>query len=87
MDRKTQIEKLKDDESYYGSFGKQFLSNSDIYALLNNPLEFKKPSPPNPAFAIGGYFHTCILEPNKLDKYKVIKSTTRNTKVYKEAAG
>jgi hypothetical protein len=40
-----------------------------------------------PAFLIGGYFHTCILEPDKIDKYKVVKSTTRNTKAYKDVAG
>ena len=87
MDNKKILEKLKDDEHYYGEFGKQFLSNSDIRALLTNPLDFKKPSPPNPAFVVGGYFHTSILEPDKLDKYKIVKSTTRNTKAYKEIAG
>ena len=87
MDKKEIIERLKNDEDYYGDFGKQYLSNSDISSLLNNPLEFKKPSPPNPAFVIGGYFHTCILEPHKLDKYKIIKASTRNTKAYKEIAG
>ena len=87
MDKKDIIEKLRDDEHYYGDFGKQYLSNSDISALLNNPLDFKKPSPPNPAFVVGGYFHTTILEPEKLDKYKIIKSSTRNTKAYKELAG
>lgn len=87
MDNKKAIERLRNDEDYYGDFGKTYLSNSDISALLNNPLEFKKPSPPNPAFLIGGYFHTCILEPHKLDKYKIVKSSTRNTKAYKEIAG
>ena len=71
-------------EDYYGEFGKQYLSNSDISALLNNPLDFKKQMPPSPALVVGGYFHTCILDPHKLDKYKVIKSSTRNTKLYKE---
>lgn len=33
---------------------------------------------------IGGYFHTIILEPGKVDQYKIIKSTSRNTKIYKE---
>ena len=84
MDKKEIIERLRNDEDYYGEFGKQYLSNSDISSLLNNPLEFKKPSPPNPAFVIGGYFHTCILEPHKLDKYKIVKASTRNTKAYKE---
>jgi hypothetical protein len=87
MDNKEILEKLRDDEHYYGDFGKQFLSNSDISSLLNNPLDFKKPSPPNPAFVVGGYFHTCILEPDKLEKYKIVKSSTRNTKAYRDVAG
>ena len=33
---------------------------------------------------IGGYFHTIILEPEKVDSYKIIDATTRNTKKYKE---
>ena len=32
-------------------------------------------------------FHTAILEPDKLKKYKVIESSTRNTKHYKEMSG
>ncbi len=87
MDNKSIIEKLRDDEHYYGEFGKQFLSNSDIKSLIDNPLNFKKPSPPNPAFVVGSYFHTCILEPDKLEKFKIVKSKTRNTKEYKEIAG
>ena len=87
MDKQEIIEKLRDDENYYGEFGRQYLSNSDIRALLNNPLDFKKPSEPTAAFVVGGYFHTCILEPEKLDKYKVIKASTRNTKAYKELSG
>ena len=81
------LKKLKNDEHYYGTYGKQFLSNSDIYTLLNNPLQLGKPYKSNPNFLVGGYFHTCILEPNKLEKFKVIRSTTRNTKEYKELSG
>ena len=84
MDKNKILKKLQEDEHYYGEFGRQYLSNSDIMALLNNPLDFKKPSPPSSAFLIGGYFHTCILEPDKLKKYKVVQSSNRNTKVYKE---
>merc|ERR1711871_92075 len=36
---------------------------------------------------IGGYFHTAILEPDKLKSFKVIQSSTRNTKAYKEMSG
>jgi len=87
MDKKQILQKLKNDEDYYGEFGNQFLSNSHVGRLLKDPLNVFKPSTPSPAFLVGGYFHTCILEPNKLDKYKVVKSTTRNTKQYKDVAG
>ena len=87
MDKKQILKRLRNDEDYYGDFGKQFLSNSDIYYLLNNPLKFQQPFEPSPAFLVGGYFHTAILEPDKLEKFKVIKSSTRNTKTYKEISG
>ena len=66
---------------------RQYLSNSDIGALLNNPLAFGTTIKPSAAFLVGGYFHTAILEPNKLKKFKIVKSSTRNTKAYKEIAG
>jgi hypothetical protein len=84
MNEKEILKKLKDDEHYYGAFGKKYLSNSDISALLKNPLALHVPSKPNPAFLVGGYFHTAILEPDKLKKYKIIEASTRNTKAYKE---
>ena len=87
MNKAKILEKLKNDEDYYGEFGNQFLSNSHVGRLLKDPLNVFKPSKPSPAFLIGGYFHTCILEPGKLKKYKVVKSTTRNTKAYKDVAG
>ena len=87
MKEKQILKRLKNDEDYYGDFGNQFLSNSHVGRLLNDPLNIFKPMRPSPAFLIGGYFHTCILEPDKLKKYKVVKSTTRNTKQYKDVAG
>ena len=87
MNKKQILKKLKKDEHYYGEFGNQFLSNSHVGRLLKDPLNAFAPSKPSPAFLVGGYFHTCILEPNKLDKYKVVKSTTRNSKAYKDVAG
>ena len=87
MNKKQIIEKLKIDEEYYGEFGNQFLSNSHVGRLLKDPLRAFEPSKPSPAFLVGGYFHTCILEPDKIDKYKVVKSTTRNTKEYKDVSG
>jgi len=87
MERKQIINKLRNDEDYYGEFGRRYLSNSDISALLNNPLAYGQPSKPSAAFLVGGYFHTAILEPDKLKKYKVVESSTRNTKAYKEISG
>ena len=87
MNKKQILQKLRNDEDYYGEFGNQFLSNSHIGKLLKDPLRAFEPSKPSPAFLVGGYFHTCILEPDKLEKFKVVKSTTRNTKQYKDIAG
>ena len=87
MNKEKILQRLCNDEDYYGKFGQQYLSNSDIKTLLKNPLALHEPSKASPAFLVGGYFHTCILEPDKLEKFKVVKSTTRNTKAYKDVAG
>jgi len=88
FDKEKVIELLRNDKEYYDGIGTKFRSNSDIYKLLNDPESFGKPSEQNINFLIGGYFHTAILEPEKLkDNYKVIDASTRNTKAYKEEAG
>ena len=87
MNKKQVVEKLRDDNLYYGDYGKKFLSNSDIATLFSNPLALGEPSKESSAFLVGKYFHTAILEPDKLKSFKIIKSTTRNTKVYKELSG
>jgi len=87
MQKKQILKRLKIDEDYYGEFGNQFLSNTHVGRLLKDPLNVFKPSKPSPAFLVGGYFHTCILEPDKLEKFKVVKASTRNTKAYKDVAG
>ena len=84
--KKEILEKLKDDEHYYGEYGRQFISNSDIRTLMTNPLEFKKPTPTAPHFLIGGYFHTAILEPDKIKNFKIVEASSRNTKAYKFSA-
>ena len=87
MKKSEIIDKLRIDEHYYGKFGQQYLSNSDIKTLLKNPLDLHKPTKSNPNFLVGGYFHTAILEPDKIKKFKIIESSSRNTKVYKEMSG
>ena len=79
------IEKLRNDEDYYGKFGKQFLSNSDIGSLLGNPLDFGKQEDDNVNYAKGRYFHQLILEPEKALETIFVDASTRTTKIYKEA--
>jgi hypothetical protein len=79
------IEQLKNDANYYGDLGKQFLSNSDIGDLLYNPKNFKKKSETTKALIEGSYFHTAMLEPNKLPYIQVVDASSRNTNIYKDA--
>jgi hypothetical protein len=87
MTKQQIIEKLRDDEQYYGAFGKQYLSNSDINTLLEDPLKYGQPTKSSPNLIIGSYFHTAILEPNKLERFKIIDASTRAVKKYKELSG
>ena len=84
MNKQEVLKALEDDTNYYGDFGKKYLSNSDISTLLTNPLALGQKMANRPAFLVGGYFHTAILEPEKLKNFKIVEATTRNTKAYKE---
>ena len=85
--KKEIIDNLRDDNNYYGEYGKQFISNSDIKTLMTNPLDLRNPQETHPYFLIGGYFHTAILEPDKIKQFKIVDASTRNTKAYKEISG
>ena len=87
MKKQEVLKALEDDTNYYGDFGKKYLSNSDIGTLLTNPLALGKQQAQRPAFLVGGYFHTAILEPDKLKNFRIVEATTRNTKAYKEISG
>lgn len=77
-------ELLKNDAEYYGGVGKNYLSNSDIGALLTNPKTFKQDRPDNKSFAEGRYFHQLLIEPDKAQVAHVVEASTRNTKIYKD---
>ena len=77
------LEMLKDDVNYYGTYGKQFLSNSDIGTLLSNPQAFGKSREDNKALLEGRYFHHLLLEPDKAEVVHYVDVSTRNTKEYK----
>ena len=78
------INQLKDDNEYYNGVGRQYLSNSDIGTLLNNPKEFGAKREDTKQFAMGRYFHQLFLEPNKAKEWDFIDVASRNTKKYKE---
>ena len=71
MNDKETIDRLRNDEDYYGAFGQQFLSNSNIGTLFDNLADLRAPTPDNPNFKVGGYFHTKILEPGKLGSFEL----------------
>ena len=80
------LKKLKDDSHYYGKFGKQYLSNSDIITLLKDPKSFRVEKEVTKAMLLGRYFHTAMLEPTKLlsEEFCSIDASSRNTKMYKD---
>ena len=79
------IDKLRDDANYYGAVGRQYLSNSDIKVLLEDPSRYGIPTLDNPAFAGGRLFHQLILEPEKAANVVCVDAATRTTKKYKQA--
>tara|TARA_R100001594_G_scaffold126165_2_gene163313 strand:- start:788 stop:1579 length:792 start_codon:yes stop_codon:yes gene_type:complete len=84
MENKKIIEKLRQDKHYYGKFGQQFLSNSDIKVLANEPKRFRAKVETNNALEEGRYFHQLILEPHKAKDFPMVEASTRNSKDYKD---
>ena len=78
------IDKLRDDSHYYGEFGRQFLSNSDVGRLLTNPEQFGIPEEDSKVLAEGRFFHQCLLEPKKAADTPFVDASNRNTKIYKD---
>lgn len=80
----TILQQLNDDSHYYGETGKQFISSSDIGALLYDPRSFKASKEKTPDMVKGSYFHALILEPEKAKDFRVVSAASRNTNKYKE---
>jgi hypothetical protein len=80
------LDRLKNDEDYYGAYGSQYISNSDIGTLLKDPKQFKVRTEPTLPMLQGSYLHTAILEPEKIGNFEIVEASTRNTNIYKDAA-
>jgi len=78
------IDSIRNDDNYYGKMGKEYLSNSDIDALMNNPKNFGKDKPDGKSLAEGRYFHQLLLEPNKAAETIFVSCANRNTNIYKQ---
>ena len=86
MSRDEIIEKLRDDANYYGAFGKQFMSTSDIKVLVDTPDLYGQVRGDDSNLLKGSYFHKRILEPESLEgAFTIINASTRTTKEYKNA--
>ena len=82
------LERLKNDQDYYGDYGKQWLSNSQIGTLLSNPKEFGQDNiSENANLLLGRFFHVAMIEPHKLGEFEIVDASTRNTKAYKDQSG
>ena len=79
------IEKLRDDKEYYGEFGRQYLSNSNIQDL--HPKTFKQfgqIQEDNENFIKGRYFHQLILQPELAEVFPIYSDTkTRGVRYHK----
>ncbi len=89
MTEKQILKRLSKDEDYYGSFGKQYLSQSKIDTIINRPYEFFKEQElthlSSANFEFGTYFHALMLEPEKAKQYSFIDVKSRRTKKFEEA--
>ena len=88
MDKQQIIEQLKDDEQYYGEYGQQFLSNSDVKVLRTDYKSFRSKKKFTDEqmknLELGRYFHQLLLEEEKAKSFPMIDVKTRASKDYKQ---
>lgn len=78
------LEELSDDSKYYGDYGKQFLSNSDIGTLLSNPKGFFEPREDTASMLYGRAFHDLVMF-GKTKHDNVVDASSRKTNKYRDA--
>jgi hypothetical protein len=83
------MNKMNDDEYYYGYLGKNALSSSSVKLLLDSPKKYKYVTQygneQSNAMRAGHLFHQAILEPHKFADNIYIDVQSKNTKAYKLA--
>lgn len=79
------LSKLSDDKEYYGDYGKQFLSYSNIDSLINDPASYGTPLE-GFNLTFGKAFHELVMfgQTELIDC--VVDASRRDTNIYKEKA-
>ena len=84
MKTKDIIKNLRVDSKYYGEYGKQWLSNSDVYTLLYDREQYGCKTTVTDSMLKGSYLHTLCFQPSKKENYIIWDKTDTRGKAYKE---
>ena len=88
-DKDEILEKMTDDDFYYGYLGKQALSCSLLKVILQSPKKYveliDKGQKETQPLRDGRLLHMAVLEPDKFEELKTVDVKSKNTKTYKEA--
>lgn len=83
------LEKMLDDDFYYGYLGKNALSSSSLKKILTSPKEYvmglEEGGPESSALIDGRLFHMNLLEPEKFNELNIVEVASKNTKIFKAA--
>jgi len=88
-DRTELLEKMRDDEFYYGYLKTAALSSSSVKKLLESPKVYhyvtKYAQKDTKGLIEGRLLHLSVLEPQKFEELRFVDVVSKNTKAYKEA--
>ena len=88
-DKTELLERMNDDNFYYGYLSQAALSSSSLKLLLDSPKTYKfitqYGNDESQALRDGWLFHTAILEPEVFSSQIFVDVQSKNTKAYKEA--
>jgi|TARA_R100001463_G_scaffold69904_1_gene123386 hypothetical protein len=88
-DEQKLIDKMYNDDFYYGELNHLALSSSSIKLLLSSPKTYKfvlkYGNAESQALRDGWLFHTCILEPDLFEKQIFVDVQSKNSKAYRLA--
>lgn len=83
------LNKMHDDNYYYGELNQKALSSSSIKLLVDSPKKYHfvqtYGNMETQGLRDGRLLHTLILEPEKFDQFHFVEVASKNSKAYKEA--